>query len=120
MTTTHKRNTKGVLKGKARLRAEIVEMTEILHRAGAVSDDELEQTTMAMLGRDALPKVAHLSPREIVRVREQVKVSQSVLAGYLNVSVSTVSQWERGDRRPSGAALKLLHVVKAKGLDALR
>jgi putative transcriptional regulator len=108
------------LTGAARRRAELVELTRVLHRAGAVSDEELEQTTMAMLGRDALPKVPALSAREIVRVREQVKVSQSVLAGYLNVSVSTVSQWERGDRRPTGSALKLLHVVKAKGLDALR
>jgi putative transcriptional regulator len=106
--------------GSDRRRAELVELTRVLHRAGAVSDEELEQTTMAMLGRDALPKVARLTPKEIVRVREVVKVSQAVLAGFLNVSVSTVSQWERGDRQPSGAALKLLHVVKAKGLDALR
>ena len=95
-------------------------MTETLHRAGAVSAAELEQTTFKMLGRDALPKVTSLSPMEIVRVREQAKVSQAVLAGFLNVSVSTVSQWERGDRQPSGSALKLLHVVKTKGLEALR
>ena len=120
MATTHKRTGKGEPKGKARLRAEIDEMTETLHRAGAVSAAELEQTTFRMLGRDALPKVAPLSPKDIVRVRELVKVSQAVLAGFLNVSVSTVSQWERGDRQPSGAALKLLHIVKAKGLDALR
>jgi putative transcriptional regulator len=41
-------------------------------------------------------------------------------AGYLNVAVSTVSQWERGQRRPTGTALKLLHVVKSKGLEVLR
>jgi len=34
--------------------------------------------------------------------------------------VSTVSQWERGERRPSGAALKLLHVVKRGGIGVLR
>ena len=108
------------LKGKARLRAEIVEMTRDQHALGMVSDQELEKTTLRMLGRDALPKVAGLSPSEIVKVREQVGVSQAVLAGYLNVAVNTVSQWERGERRPTGAALKLLHVVKRSGIEPLR
>ena len=111
---------KAELKGKARLRAEIVEMTAMLHRIGKVSDEELEKTTFAMLGRGALPKVPAMSAKDIARVRERAKVSQAVMAAFLNVSVSTVSQWERGDRKPSGAALKLLHVVKNKGLDALR
>lgn len=116
-----KRTTKtGELKGKARLRAEIVEGARALHRIGAYSDDELEKTTIRMLGRDALPKVAPLSPKEIVAMRERAGVSQAVLAGFLNVAVKTVSQWERGERRPTGAALKLLHVVKAKGLEAVR
>jgi putative transcriptional regulator len=38
----------------------------------------------------------------------------------MNVAVSTISQWERGERHPTGAALKLLHVVKQNGLDVLR
>ena len=118
MTRTSK--TKAKLTGKARLRAEIVEMTADLHALGVVGDSELEQTTMRMLGRDALPKVATLSPAEITKVRKSAGVSQSVLAGFLNVGTMTVSQWERGERRPSGPALKLLHVVKAKGIEALR
>jgi putative transcriptional regulator len=73
-----------------------------------------------MLGRSALPKVADLSPAEIVKVREGAGVSQAVLAGFLNVTTSTISQWERGQRRPTGAALKLLHVVKRSGIEALR
>jgi len=61
-----------------------------------------------------------LSPAEIVKVREQVGLSQAVLAGFLNVAVNTVCQRERGERRPTGAALKLLHVVRTKGPDAVR
>lgn len=111
---------KGALKGKARIRAEIVETMQGLRKIGAITDAELEKTTMRMLGRDALPKVADLSPAEIAKVREQVGLSQAVLAGYLNVAVNTVSQWERGERRPTGAALKLLHVVKRAGIESLR
>ena len=73
-----------------------------------------------MLGQDALPKVEAMSPNEIVAVRERTGVSQAVLAAFMNVAVATVSQWERGERHPTGAALKLLHVVRQNGLDALR
>lgn len=118
--TRKSKGRKAELRGKARLRAEIVEITRGMHRAGLVDDSELEQTTIRMLGREALPKVQQLSPGEIAKVRERAGVSQAVMAGYLNVAVSTVSQWERGERRPTGTALKLLHVVKSKGLEVLR
>jgi putative transcriptional regulator len=111
---------KGELRGKARMRAEIVEAMQGLHKVGAVSDEELELTTLKMLGRDALPKVEVMGPAEIVKVRQEAKVSQAVLAALMNVAVSTVSQWERGERRPSGPALKLLHVVKRNGIAPLR
>jgi putative transcriptional regulator len=114
------RESNSKLTGKARLRAEIVEMKRDQHALGMVSDEELEQTTLRMLGRDALPKIEPLSAKEIVRVRERAGLSQSVLAGYLNVGVTTVSQWERGLRRPTGTALKLLHIVKSKGVAVLK
>ena len=53
-------------------------------------------------------------------MREHVGVSQAVLAGFLSVAVNTFSQWERCERRPTGAALKLLHVVRSKGLELVR
>jgi putative transcriptional regulator len=115
-----KSSAKGELKGKARMRSEIIEAMRGLHKIGAVGDAELEKTTLRMLGRDALPKVEDLSASEIVEVRERAGVSQAVLAGFLNVAVNTVSQWERGERKPTGAALKLLHVVKRNGIEALR
>ena len=45
-----------VLRGKARLRCEIVEMTRTLHKVGAVSGEELERTILQMLGREALAR----------------------------------------------------------------
>ena len=110
------------LKGhdRTRLRSEIVEMATAQHKLGLISADELEMTTMRMLGKDALPKVQPMTPAEIVNVRETAKVSQAVLAAFMNVAVMTVSQWERGTRQPTGAALKLLNVVKAHGIGALR
>jgi putative transcriptional regulator len=102
------------------MRSEIVEAVRGLNKIGAVGNAELEKITLRMLGRDALPKVTDLSPSEIVEVRERVGVSQAVLAGFLNVAVNTVSQWERGERKPTGASLKRLHIVKRNGIEALR
>jgi putative transcriptional regulator len=73
-----------------------------------------------MLGKDAFPKVEPLTPVDIAAIREQTGISQAVLAAFMNVAVNTVSQWERGERQPTGAALKLLNVVKHNGLEALR
>ena len=126
LVVTHKTESKRDGEGKQisastlRRRTELVEITKMLARRGIISTPELEKTTIAMLGRDALPKVAPLSPVEIAKVREKAGVSQAVMAGYLNVATNTISQWERGERRPTGAALKLLHVVKGKGLDVMR
>ncbi|MBA4131688.1 MAG: transcriptional regulator [Hyphomicrobium sp.] len=111
---------KGKSKSQSRLRKEIVEISRDLRRMGAVSDTDHRKTTLKMLGRDGLPEVRPMSASDIVSVRERAGVSQAVMAGFMNVKVSTISQWERGTRRPTGAALKLLNVVRRGGLDVLR
>ena len=40
-----------------------------------------------------------------------------MFAALLNTSVSTIQKWEIGQKRPTGTALKLLHLVQKKGLD---
>ena len=41
------------------------------------------------------------------------------IARHLNVTTGLVSQWERGERRPRGASLKLLTLVARNGLGAV-
>jgi len=55
----------------------------------------------------------------IRRLREHLHVSQAVFAATLNASVSTVQKWENGEKKPSGAALRLLSVIERKGLEVL-
>lgn len=52
---------------------------------------------------------------------EKAKVSQSVFASILNVSVSAVQKWEspNSGKRPSGAVAKLLQIIDKKGLEAI-
>ena len=87
------------------------ETVKDFHEVGVV-----DKVTMRQFDALCLPPVEELSPKEIKNIREREKVSQPVLARALNVSPSTVKHWEIGDKRPSGAALKLLNLIYRNGL----
>jgi putative transcriptional regulator len=90
------------------------ESVEGLYDAGLV-----DATTMHEFNAMCLTPIESLSPREIKSLRLREKVSQSVFALYLNTSVSTVQQWERGEKHPRGIALKMLNLIAKKGLQAI-
>jgi putative transcriptional regulator len=54
-----------------------------------------------------------------VRIRKVYKLSQPAFASVINVSTSTVKQWERGAKKPAGASRKLISLIDTKGLEAL-
>jgi putative transcriptional regulator len=83
-----------------------------LHRIGIV-----DKATMRRFDKSCLTPAAEFSPDDLKVLREREHASQAVLALHLGVSAATVSQWERGRRKPEGAALKLLGLAQAKGLD---
>lgn len=85
-----------------------------LHQIGLV-----DKATMREFDALCLTPVEPLSPVEIRALREREQVSQPVFARYLNVRKDAVSKWERGEKRPDGPSLKLLNLVKAKGLQAI-
>jgi putative transcriptional regulator len=92
----------------------ILETMKALHR-GVVIDKK----TMRHFDVACLTPIRPLKPKEIKAIREREQVSQTVFANYLNVTSSLVSKWERGEKRPSGASLKLLSLVEKKGLEVV-
>jgi putative transcriptional regulator len=86
---------------------------------GLHNADVMDRVTMREFDVLCLPPVEPLEPLEIKKVRETANVSQAVFAAYLNISISTVQKWEIGHKKPTGAALKLLHLVAKRGLDAI-
>jgi len=48
------------------------------------------------------------------RVACQLNVSQSVFAALLNVPKVTAISWEKGRRKPTGAALRLLDLIRKR------
>ncbi len=89
----------------------IHETMAALHEIGAI-----DKQTMRRFDDACLTPVRPFSPEEIRAIREKEHVSQAVFANYLNVTSSLVSKWERGEKRPSGASLKLLSLVEKNGL----
>jgi putative transcriptional regulator len=85
-----------------------------LHRVGVI-----DKATMREFDALCLTPVAPMAPEEIKALREREQVSQPVFASYLNVRRDAVSKWERGEKRPDGPSLKLLHLVKTRGLRAI-
>jgi putative transcriptional regulator len=79
----------------------------------------MDQATMREFDALCLTPVEPLKPAEIRALRNRERVSQPVFAHYLNVRKDAVSKWERGEKRPDGPSLKLLNLVKAKGLKAI-
>jgi putative transcriptional regulator len=92
----------------------IHETASDLHDAGV-----MDKRTLRGFDALCLTPVRPMTAKEIRALRERERVSQAVFARHLNVSTGLISQWERGEKHPAGASLKLLALVKKKGLDSI-
>jgi len=99
---------------RSKIMASIHETAEDLYQAGL-----MDKKTMREFDKNCLTPVHSLTPEEIRDIRERENISQVVFANYLNVSKYVISQWERGEKKPSGTSLKLLSLVKNKGINAI-
>lgn len=85
-----------------------------LYQAGV-----MDQVTLREFDQLCVPPVEPLQPEQIKHIRESTRVSQAVFARLLNTSLSTVQKWEVGQKKPTGTALKLLHLVQKRGIDVV-
>ena len=58
-----------------------------------------------------IPEI-QLTTFQIKAIREQMNLSQTVFARLLNVSPSSIRQWEQGKRKPTGSTKVLLELLK--------
>jgi putative transcriptional regulator len=101
-------------KYKGKIKAVIHETAADLYEVGLI-----DKQTMRRFDDSCLTPIHQFSAKEIRALREREEVSQSVFAHYMNVTKDSVSKWERGDKRPAGPSLKLLSLVKRKGLESI-
>lgn len=53
-----------------------------------------------------------LTPKELIRVRKDLKLSRALFAVYLRTNVRTLENWEQGRARPNAQAALLINLVK--------
>jgi putative transcriptional regulator len=101
-------------KAKSHILEAVHETASDLHRLGFINKRRMQKYDALCLA-----PVPEFTSEAIKAVRNRYKISQAVLASVLNTSVSTVRQWEIGDKHPSGPSAKLLDLLDRKGLEAL-
>jgi len=99
-----------------RVLGEMLEMATELSRHGLLSQEDMVQVRALC---EAPPVY---SPRKVADIRiHKARMSQSVFAEFLNVSVSAVQKWEApgSGKHPTGAAARLLQIIDRKGVEAI-
>lgn len=101
---------------EARMLADMIDTAADLNRHGLLSRDD-----MAQIRALCEPPPVYTAER-VAQVRVQrARMSQSVFAEFLNVSVSAVQKWESPEsgKHPTGAAAKLIQLIDKRGVEVL-
>src|SRR4026207_1192147 len=53
-----------------------------------------------------------LTPKELIRVRKNLRLSRALFAIYLRTNVRTLENWEQGRAKPNAQAALLINLVK--------
>ena len=53
-----------------------------------------------------------LTPRQLVQIREDLRISRPVFAAYLRTNVRTLENWEQGRAKPNAQAALLISLVR--------
>ncbi len=94
------------LNAEADILATAHEFAVSLHEFGAMDDAGMRE-----MDRLCLPPRPDYTAPDVKRIRAATHMSQPTFARLLGVDKSSVAQWERGAKRPSGPALRLLEVL---------
>ncbi|WP_217126543.1 helix-turn-helix domain-containing protein [Hydrogenophilus thiooxidans] len=101
-------------KAKSRILEAVHETATDLYRLGFI-----DQRKMRQYDALCLEPIPEYDSEKIRSLRHRYQLSQAVLASLLNTSLSTVRQWEQGEKHPSGPSQKLLNLLDRKGIEAL-
>ena len=54
----------------------------------------------------------NVTPKELIRLRKNLKLSRALFAVYLRTNVRTLENWEQGRAKPNAQAALLINLVK--------
>jgi putative transcriptional regulator len=84
------------------------ELTEGVEALAAERNGKRTLRTHAVRYRPA-PKV---TPRDLIKIREDLRISRALFAIYLRTNVRTLENWEQGRAKPNAQAALLINLVK--------
>ena len=83
------------------------ELTEGFDALKSEREGKLTLRTFKVEGKPA----PVLLPKEVLAVREQLRLSRPVFAQYLRTNVRTLENWEQGRAKPNAQAALLIRMV---------
>ena len=84
---------------------------ELSEGLGALAEARVGKRTLRTHSVEykAAPQV---TPKELIRVRQSLKLSRALFAVYLRTNVRTLENWEQGRAKPNAQAALLINLVK--------
>jgi putative transcriptional regulator len=102
-----KRSVKPTRKPRAK-RELFAELTEGMN---ALADARHGKRTLRTHSMEFKPAPT-VTPRELIRLRKNLKISRALFAVYLRTNVRTLENWEQGRAKPNAQAALLINLVK--------
>jgi putative transcriptional regulator len=90
----------------------VFDPADLVRDMGAVADHYEGKKKLTLRTFRGIASAPKFTPSQIVKLRETRKLSRPLFAQILNVPPVTVRKWESGERKPSGAALRLLEIMQ--------
>src|SRR5262245_41201595 len=85
--------------------------TELTEGVNALADARTGKRTLRTHSMEFKPPPS-LTPKELIRVRKNLKLSRALFAVYLRTNVRTLENWEQGRAKPNAQAALLINLVK--------
>ena len=90
----------------------VFDPADLVQDMKAVADHYEGKKILTLRTFRAVASAPNFTPSQIVKLRETRKLSRPLFAQILNVPPVTVRKWESGERKPSGAALRVLEIMQ--------
>ena len=95
-------------RGRAARRDLFAELSEGMT---ALADSRQGKRTLRTHAVESKP-APEVTARDLVRIRQQLKMSRALFAVYLRTNVRTLENWEQGRAKPNAQAALLINLVK--------
>lgn len=84
---------------------------EIMEGLSALADERQGKATLRSHPVE-YREPPQISPRDLVEIRQSLRVSRPVLAAYLRTNVRTLENWEQGRAKPNAQAALIISMLK--------